>query len=1302
MQSFPDSDTDPNAESDQARKVNFLSSLMIIIGVLMVLVNVYNATYQNAFSAAVYFVVVALLLIYYHYKQRYKLWSQLFLALNVITSLYLFVQKGTEGFGIYWPVIIPFLIFTVFEPVRSLRLTIAYLLVMIVIQLTKWQLITDDSLGITGFVVYLSILSTITGFLFMHNKNRKTAEDFANQEREKIKVLLNHTSVGMVMLSSDMQVKEVNTKMLEWFPDAIPANQPYCFECLNPGESKEKCEGCQVLEAIESGKPQERVKLKKTPKGERLFKIEVTPVKNQNNEVIGILQTFQDITEIKQLELVARQNEDRFKTLFQKMPNIAVQGYNREGRVLYWNKYSEKLYGYTEAEALGKIVNELIVPDEHKEYIMGTLQEWFDQAATEPVMELELKRKDGQMVHTLTSNILLPNSHGELELFSMDIDITARIIAETNLKQSDRIVYHAIDMLCIAGFDGYFKTLNPAWSKVLGYTTEELLSRPWNDFVHPDDVEATNNVKSTLVNGEETYQFVNRYVCKDGSIKWLSWNSFPDKENGIMYGIARDITEMKQMQDRLHESEQRLKGLVADLPGFVYRCANDENWTMEFISEGCKLITGYKASDFISNKKLSYNDLICPDYQEYARAKWDKAISEKHFCELEYKICHADGNPRWFWERGHAVFDEKERIKYLEGFIMDITSRKTAEQLLKESEQKFRQLTDVSSACIYMISNGRFTMINPAVTKLTGYTLDELASKEILDIIHPEDKAMVATRMKNRLEGKEEVKNYELRILDRTGNTLWINNAVELIKREGNPYFIGTFFDITERKQAELALRESQQKLKAVFDGANIGISMINPDGKYVMANDWWLNYLGYSHEEMYQLTNLDITHPDDQEESSKMIKLMLNSEISQYRLEKRYVRKDGKVVWGDLSVSAIYNEANKPYLFAGMVMDITKQKSDQEALQRSEKRYRLITENSTDVIWVLDVESRKFTYISPSIQQLRGYTVAEALNQTMNESIASDSIPVVEEQLGNGIMNFLKDESIPQKPTLTEIQQPCKNGSMIWVEVSTTIRRSQEGRLEVVGISRNIEERKQMEDELWAAKANLELSNATKDKFFSIIAHDLRSPFSGLLGLSELLSDDLEMLTEEEIRRSAKMINQAADSAYNLLENLLEWSRTQRGTMAFNPMPLALYREVNAQIDIAETTARQKHILLKNNTEPLTMINADKQMLQTILRNLISNGIKFSNLGGLITIYSRQMDHEVVLVVEDQGIGMDNVTIDNLFKLEFKGEKGTRNEPGSGLGLILVKEFMDKHGGTIKVESLPGKGSRFSLSFPS
>ncbi len=230
------------------------------------------------------------------------------------------------------------------------------------------------------------------------------------------------------------------------------------------------------------------------------------------------------------------------------------------------------------------------------------------------------------------------------------------------------------------------------------------------------------------------------------------------------------------------------------------------------------------------------------------------------------------------------------------------------------------------------------------------------------------------------------------------------------------------------------------------------------------------------------------------------------------------------------------------------------------------------------------------------------------------------------------------------------------------------------------------------------------ELKNtlATKDKFFSIIAHDLRGPFSGFLGLSELLSTEYAQLEPGEIARVAKTMHKAANSLFEFLENLLNWSRAQMGRMEYNPQYLKIADVVSLNFELITTAANEKEISLYNEVSEEINAYADSNMLSTVLRNLVSNAVKFSNPGDNITVSAIEEDNIIHVTVEDTGIGMTEEVTQKLFKLDVKhSTPGTKKESGTGLGLILCKELVEKQCGIITVESEPGKGTKFSFTLP-
>lgn len=224
----------------------------------------------------------------------------------------------------------------------------------------------------------------------------------------------------------------------------------------------------------------------------------------------------------------------------------------------------------------------------------------------------------------------------------------------------------------------------------------------------------------------------------------------------------------------------------------------------------------------------------------------------------------------------------------------------------------------------------------------------------------------------------------------------------------------------------------------------------------------------------------------------------------------------------------------------------------------------------------------------------------------------------------------------------------------------------------------------------------------ATRDKLFSIIAHDLRSPFSSLMGFSEILINTIGKNDIKESHELIMRINATSKSAFTLLENLLEWSKTQTGQIEFNPELLNLHDLIQDMSEEFSSAAELKSISMNYFQSDDIDVFADKNMLRTIIRNLISNAIKFTNTGGSIKIYSVSDQKQIEVTVEDNGIGMDKDTLQKLFDLEINfTTPGTTNERGSGLGLVLCKEFVEKHGGRIWVESKAGKGSQFKFSLP-
>ena len=258
-------------------------------------------------------------------------------------------------------------------------------------------------------------------------------------------------------------------------------------------------------------------------------------------------------------------------------------------------------------------------------------------------------------------------------------------------------------------------------------------------------------------------------------------------------------------------------------------------------------------------------------------------------------------------------------------------------------------------------------------------------------------------------------------------------------------------------------------------------------------------------------------------------------------------------------------------------------------------------------------------------------------------------------------------------------------------------------GREVVLASIRDITDRLQAEEELKLKNDELRHINAEKDKFFSIIAHDLRGPFNGFLGFTRLMVEDLPDLTQGEILKFAVSMRNSATNLFQLLENLLEWSRSQRGLTNFEPESFLLKSMIVESMHTLMDAAHKKGVCISFEIQEDLGVFADEYMLASTIRNLASNAMKFTKKGGNVSIAAKTVSgNSVEISVRDTGIGMSSTMVEDLFRLDVQtNRKGTDGEPSTGLGLLLCKDFIEKHGGKIWVESEEGKGSTFRFTLP-
>jgi PAS domain S-box-containing protein len=400
-----------------------------------------------------------------------------------------------------------------------------------------------------------------------------------------------------------------------------------------------------------------------------------------------------------------------------------------------------------------------------------------------------------------------------------------------------------------------------------------------------------------------------------------------------------------------------------------------------------------------------------------------------------------------------------------------------------------------------------------------------------------------------------------------------------------------------------------------------------------------------------------------------------------------------GKSGWFSNTISTLFNAVDEVNGVIITVHDITERKKAEEALKDSEQRYRLLIETANEGIVVAQNGLLKFA--NPMMQELTGFTKEELLTLPFTEYVHPEDRKLL---ISNQLKRLIEDQVVPKY----HYRLFKKDGSTKWIEMNG-VKIEWEGQSATLNVLTDITERIQAEEEIRLKNEQLLKLNAEKDRFFSIIAHDLRSPFNGFLGLTEIMAEELQTLTMAQIQEISVSMRSSATNLSHLLENLLQWARMQQGLIPFEPEIIKLNPIVIESITLMMEPAKNKGIDLTYDIPPEINVLADRNMLQTVIRNMISNAVKFTPKGGKISISTKVTeDKSVEISIKDTGIGMNHAMIGNLFSLDVKtNRKGTEGEPSSGLGLLLCKEFVEKQGGKIWVESEEEKGTRFCFTVP-
>jgi PAS domain S-box-containing protein len=1009
--------------------------------------------------------------------------------------------------------------------------------------------------------------------------------------------------------------------------------------------------------------------------------------------------TVVDITERRQAaEKQIEASDERFRALYENA-KIGLYRTTPDGTILLANKALVAMLGYQSFNELAERNLEqdgFELPDQRKTFI-----DQIEKNGEVENFETTWIRKDRTPIFVQESACAIRDSLGNTMHYDGTVeDITERRRTQEALRESEaryRMLFEtSADGILIADVETKtFKYANPALCRMLGYTEEELTTLGLAD-IHPkQDLQRVIAEFESQTRGDKILAPDIPCLRKDGNIVYVDIKTSAITMDGRLcaMGHFRDITGRKQAEEALKESEIKLQVIIESTADGIL--AIDRNGMV--IKTNNRFAELWKIPPVILN---SGDDATLLNFV------LDQLINPKQFLNKVQRLYNStdkDTDTLFFkdgriFERYSAPLLSDDEIIGRVWSFRDITEHKRAEEALRYERTLLRLLIDNIPDFIYTKDTAcRKTLANLADVQHTGAKSeaevlgkDDFAfhPKEIAEKFFADDQSVIQTGQP--LLNKEEYS------ISEDGQTKWLLTSKFPLRNERGRTIglVGITHDITERKQAEETLQLERALLRTVIDNVPDLIYSKDRLCRKTLANLVDVHAMGAMSEADVLGKDDYAFYPKEMAERFNNDDLMVIQKGEPVLNREEYIiNEKGEKTWLLTSKLPLRDKDNQIIGLVGIGRDITERRQAEEALLDSERRYRRLIETVNEGILVAQNGFLKF--VNPMMQVITGFSQDELLSLPFINYV----YPEDQEIVMNNHLKRLRGEAFLPRYQFRIVK---KDGSTRSIEMNGIVI-EWESQPATLNMLTDITERKQAEEEIRLKNEQLLKLNAEKDKFFSIISHDLRGPFSGFLGLTELIADNLSSLTMDEIQELSISMRNSAINLNRLLENLLQWAKIQQGLVPFNPELVQLRSVVDESVTMLLESAKNKQIEIISDISADMEVFADNNMLQTVIRNLVSNALKFTHKGGEINVSARTTDAKSAEIsVKDTGIGIAKEMVNNLFRLDAQtNRKGTEGEPSSGLGLLLCKEFVEKLGGKIWVESEVGKGSEFKFTLP-
>jgi PAS domain S-box-containing protein len=791
-----------------------------------------------------------------------------------------------------------------------------------------------------------------------------------------------------------------------------------------------------------------------------------------------------DSYESKKLsETIEKLQEEKEKAeSYLNVAGVIIVAFDTHAKITLINKKGCEILGYKKEELIGKNWFEVCLPKEeykpiyevYKNIISGKIKPFIHH-------ENYIITKSGERRYILWHNALLKDKNGEITgTLSSGEDITERKKAEEELNQNKKIIekqLREIEMyydvapigLAIWGRDLRYLRINKKLADINGLPVSKHLGQTIKEVVPNLYKQAKKITDEILETGKAVMNLeISGEIKNDPGVKHTfleSWFPIKDKNGDIVgFSVAvEDITERKKAEQELRQAKQQIENISDNIEGgMIYQILRLKNGKRKFLylSKNVSRLYGVSSEDAKKNSSLIYGKIHPGDVQGLLE-KEEKANKELSIFRAEARIILPDGKIRW-----SSFVSVPQRLKdgstRWDGIEFDITERKNAEEQLKIKNYIFHNSLVSNSIAD---KDGRIIEVNPTFLEITGYSKesDVLGKHVSVFFSNKQDADLILGYLnKNgKWQGEITAKRKDGTIINIIGSAFTLyNERKEIIGYNSSMY------DISENKKIEKKLRESEEKFRKIFEYSAVGVSIVGIDGRWLQVNPALCKLTGYSEEELLKKAYMQITYPDDIEKTKKFSEKLISEKLEHGYIEKRYIHKNGNLVWVYLSVAVVRDSNGKPLYFVVHTEDMTERKKAEEEIYKLSS----IVQESAEAMAIADLgETNLLKYVNPAWTKLTGYTSEEVVNK--KQALLIEAI-----KKNRDLARKLGDSIKYKKPFFAEMEWKRKDGDLIPVEViCTPVRDKNKKIIYWINTIRDITERKKVENKIKKYQANLE-----------------------------------------------------------------------------------------------------------------------------------------------------------------------------------------------------------------------------------